>query len=75
MKKLSAISALLAMACMLPAAHAGDAAAGEAKSKVCAGCHGVDGNSTNSILRHSPVPVLMIPCTPASTGTPSIGSW
>jgi cbb3-type cytochrome c oxidase subunit III len=28
-------------------AQAGDAAAGKAKSAVCAGCHGADGNSTN----------------------------
>ena len=28
-------------------ALAGDAAAGQAKSKACAACHGVDGNSTS----------------------------
>lgn len=31
------------------AAHAGDAAAGKAKTAVCMGCHGPDGNSTNPI--------------------------
>ncbi len=29
----------------LPAHAAGDAAAGAAKAAICAGCHGVDGNS------------------------------
>ena len=28
---------------------AGDAAAGKAKSMVCAGCHGMDGNSSNAM--------------------------
>lgn len=31
------------------ATHAGDAAAGKAKTAVCMGCHGPDGNSTNPI--------------------------
>lgn len=32
-----------------PVHAAGDAAAGKAKSPVCIGCHGPDGNSTNPI--------------------------
>lgn len=47
MKKLTVLFALLAMFAVVPAAHAGDAAAGKTKSAVCAGCHGADGNSTN----------------------------
>lgn len=31
------------------AGAAGDAAAGKAKSVVCAACHGADGNSTNAL--------------------------
>lgn len=37
----------LALTLSLPAAAEGDKSAGKAKSAVCAGCHGVDGNSTN----------------------------
>ncbi|HEY7840593.1 MAG TPA: c-type cytochrome [Gammaproteobacteria bacterium] len=40
--------ALLSALCMLaPAATAGDPAAGQQKSAVCAACHAPDGNSTN----------------------------
>ena len=34
------------------AVAAGDAAAGKAKSAVCAACHGPDGNSTNPLWPH-----------------------
>lgn len=43
---------LVAVSCMFtagPAMAAGDAAAGKAKSAVCAACHGADGNSTNPV--------------------------
>ncbi|RMD71606.1 MAG: cytochrome c [Gammaproteobacteria bacterium] len=44
-KTIIAVCALLGA---VGAAHAaGDAAAGKAKSVMCAGCHGPDGNSTN----------------------------
>lgn len=36
---------ILALGVNLPAAAAGDAAAGKAKSAACAACHGADGNS------------------------------
>ena len=42
-------AALLALSVLVPiTAHAwgGDAAAGKEKATVCAGCHGLDGNST-----------------------------
>ena len=40
------IAAIIASSLLLSgAASAADAAAGKAKSAVCAGCHGVDGNS------------------------------
>ena len=43
-----AVAALLSALCLLaPAAIAGDPAAGQQKSAVCAACHGPDGNSTN----------------------------
>ncbi len=41
---------LLLLLCLLPLTgivHAGDAAAGKTKARICAGCHGIDGNSTN----------------------------
>ena len=42
------LTALAVLALTSPAvATAGDAAAGQAKSAVCAACHGVDGNSVN----------------------------
>ncbi len=42
------LTALAVLAITSPAvATAGDAAAGQAKSAVCAACHGVDGNSVN----------------------------
>ncbi len=42
------LTALAVLALTSPAvALAGDAAAGQAKSAVCAACHGVDGNSVN----------------------------
>lgn len=46
MKKLISLAALLACASVAGnVLAAGNAAAGKAKSAVCAGCHGVDGNS------------------------------
>ena len=45
MKQLLAI-ALLSAVCSAPAFAGGDPAAGKEKSAVCAGCHGVDGNSS-----------------------------
>lgn len=42
--RLSLLSSVLLLA-SLPAFAAGDAAAGQAKSAVCAACHGADGNS------------------------------
>ena len=44
MKKLLVLSLLGLLPCLV---HAGDAAAGKTKASVCAGCHGIDGNSTN----------------------------
>lgn len=41
---------LLLLLCLLPLTgivHAGDTAAGKTKASICAGCHGIDGNSTN----------------------------
>jgi cytochrome c553 len=38
---------MLTASLSLPLQAAGDQAAGKEKSAVCAGCHGVDGNSTN----------------------------
>lgn len=38
-------TAILALTAALPAAAAGNAAAGKAKSTACASCHGADGNS------------------------------
>ena len=44
------ISLSIAAAMSVPAVHAaGDAAAGQVKSAVCAGCHGADGNSVNPL--------------------------
>jgi len=46
MKKLISLAALVALAFTGQTLHAaGNAAAGKAKSAVCAGCHGPDGNS------------------------------
>lgn len=47
MKQLTALLALVALASTLPAWAGGNAAAGKAKSLVCAACHGADGNSVN----------------------------
>lgn len=48
MKKILVASVACALLGAFGSAHAaGDAAAGKAKSAVCAGCHGPDGNSTN----------------------------
>src|SRR5690606_31674758 len=44
--------ALLAIALALPAHAAGDPAAGEQKSQVCAACHGPGGQSVNPIWPH-----------------------
>ncbi len=39
------VTAILGLAANLPAAAAGNPAAGKSKSTVCASCHGADGNS------------------------------
>ena len=44
----AALNALVLAAFVAPA-HAGDAAAGEAKAAPCAACHGKDGNSMNPL--------------------------
>lgn len=41
--------AILFCAGTLAVAHAGDPAAGKAKSATCAGCHGINGNSSNPL--------------------------
>lgn len=46
MKTAISLMILAASAVSVPLAVAGDAAAGKAKSTVCASCHGADGNST-----------------------------
>ena len=46
MKFLLRAVAMLTLVVTVPAMAGGDAAAGEAKSAICASCHGVDGNST-----------------------------
>jgi cytochrome c553 len=45
MKNLTLTLILLISACLAQPLLAGDAAAGKAKTAVCAGCHGADGNS------------------------------
>jgi len=45
MKKIIILGTALALFGAMNAAQAGDAAAGKAKSTVCAACHGADGNS------------------------------
>ncbi len=45
MKKLISLAVLMALAGAVSSEAATNAAAGQAKSAVCAGCHGVDGNS------------------------------
>ena len=45
MRKLIVASIACALLGVFGTAHAGDAAAGKAKSATCAGCHGPDGNS------------------------------
>lgn len=47
MNKLAALLPVIIALGSPLAQAAGDAAAGQAKSAVCAGCHGVDGNSVN----------------------------
>ena len=49
MKYLPVVLAAATVAVSPLATHAGDAAAGKAKTAVCMGCHGPDGNSTNPI--------------------------
>ena len=46
MKKVLLSLAAVALAASMGSAVAGDAAAGKAKSAVCAGCHGADGKTT-----------------------------
>lgn len=45
-KSVAAVAAVLALVVAGPALAGGNAAAGKIKSKVCAQCHGADGNST-----------------------------
>lgn len=45
MNKIIVASVACAFLGLAGTAHAGDAAAGKAKSATCAGCHGPDGNS------------------------------
>lgn len=46
MKKILVVGTAVALFSLMGATHAaGDAAAGQAKSAVCAACHGPDGNS------------------------------
>lgn len=47
MKRIAAIAGALCFALITPVSADGDAAAGKAKSTVCAACHGADGNSIN----------------------------
>lgn len=47
MKKIILASVACALIGGFGTVHAGDAAAGKAKSASCAGCHGPDGNSPN----------------------------
>ncbi|HUV21421.1 MAG TPA: cytochrome c [Gammaproteobacteria bacterium] len=49
MHKLLTIAALVALSLNVQTALAGDAAAGKAKSALCAACHGMDGISTNDM--------------------------
>ena len=45
MNKFVAVTLACALMGLMGSAQAGDVAAGQAKSAVCAGCHGPDGNS------------------------------
>lgn len=45
MKQLMQVAAILSLLVTLPVVAGGDADAGQAKSAVCAACHGADGNS------------------------------
>jgi cytochrome c553 len=47
MKRFLLLSIAICFATTFEVSAEGDAAAGKAKSATCAGCHGVDGNSTN----------------------------
>ena len=47
--KLLTLALAMSMVVASNVAVAGDAAAGKAKTAVCVGCHGPDGNSTNPI--------------------------
>ncbi len=58
MKRTLLMVGFLAMAGMLgPAQAAGDAAAGKAKADPCAGCHGDNGEGTNSGPKLAGMPV------------------
>lgn len=46
---LAPVLGALALLVAFPTLASGDAAAGKAKSRVCSGCHGPDGNSVNPI--------------------------
>lgn len=47
MKIASSLAGILLLLACFPAQSAGDAAAGEQKARVCASCHGPDGNSAS----------------------------
>ncbi|MGF1642883.1 MAG: c-type cytochrome [Thiotrichales bacterium] len=47
LRLVSVCLAVLALAVSVPAVAQGDKAAGKEKAAVCAGCHGLDGNSAN----------------------------
>ena len=49
MNKLAILVVSGLLAASTSAVQAGDAAAGKAKSAICAGCHGPDGNSANAM--------------------------
>jgi cytochrome c553 len=46
MKKQFCLAAIAALSIASPALAGGDPAAGKEKAALCAGCHGLDGNST-----------------------------
>ena len=52
MTRIITLAAVAVFSLNLSPALAADAAAGKAKAAVCAGCHGVDGNSSNPMWPH-----------------------
>lgn len=49
MKKFIGLVCSMALMATVTTSHAGDAAAGKAKSMTCAACHGADGKSPNDL--------------------------